>query len=81
LAVTNRGEDSVVIYSIDREIGTLSLRDRVYTGKKPRDIGFVGDEYILVCAQDENKIQIIEIGDKTNILENFIEIPSPVFII
>ncbi len=44
LAVTNRGEDSVVIYYIDKETGTLSIKDRVYTGKKPRDIQFVGDK-------------------------------------
>lgn len=81
LAVTNRGEDSVVIYSIDRETGILSLKERVYTGKKPRDLLFIGDDYILVCAQDENRIQIIEIGDKAKLLETSLEIPCPVFII
>lgn len=81
LAVTNRGEDSVVIYSIDRETGILSLKERVYTGKKPRDLQFIGDDYILVCAQDENRIQIIEIGDKAKLLETSLEIPCPVFII
>lgn len=81
LAVANRGEDSIVIYSIDKETGFLSIKDRVHTGKKPRDIQFVGDNYILVCAQDENKIQVIEIGDKAIILEDSVDIPSPVFII
>lgn len=81
LAVTNRGEDSVVIYSIDKVTGVLSIKDRVYTGKKPRDVQFVGDNYILVCAQDEDKIQIIEIGDKAIILEDSVGIPSPVFIV
>ena len=81
LAITNRGEDSVTIYSINSQLGNLSLKNRVFTGKKPRDIQFVGDDYILVCAQDENKIQIIEITEKSILLENSIDIPSPDFIV
>lgn len=81
LSTTNRGEDSVVIYDIDKTTGLLSFKARIYVGKKPRDIAFVGDSYILVCTQDENKIQVIEIEEKTKLLDNFIEIPCPVFII
>lgn len=81
LAVTNRGEDSVVIYSIDKATGILCFKARVFTGRKPRDIVFIEDKYILVCAQDDNKIQVIEIESENKLSNNFIEVPCPVFII
>lgn len=80
LAITNRGEDSVVIYSVNSLDGTLELKDRTYTGKKPRDLEFIENDYIAVCSQDDSKIQIIEIGEKVLLLETFVSIPSPVFI-
>lgn len=81
LAVTNRGEDSVVIYNIEETNGFLSLKSRIFTGKKPRDIAFVGDNYILVCTQDDNKIEVIEISEESHLLNSTVEIPCPVFII
>lgn len=81
LAVTNRGEDSVVIYDIDKITGLLSFKARIYVGKKPRDIAFAGDSYILVCAQDDNKIEVIGISEDSCLLNINVEIPCPVCII
>lgn len=80
LAASNRGEDSVVIYDIDVNNGFLIFRDRIFTGRKPRDIEFMGNDYILVSAQDDNKIQIIKIGEKSVLLDNFYPIPTPTLI-
>lgn len=80
LAASNRGEDSIVLFDIDRGKGYLTLNRRIYCGKKPRDIEFLEDKYILVCSQDENRIELFDIDGVIENPINYLPIPTPVFI-
>lgn len=60
LLVTNRGENTVALYTVDAELGILKESHRVTTGATPRDVSMLGD-YVLVAAQAANTLQLFEL--------------------
>ncbi len=67
LYVTNRGEDSVVVYAIDAKSGELSFKQRVSSGGKvPRYFSFdPSNQWLLVANQDGGNVVIFQIDSKT----------------
>ena len=60
LFVSNRGEDSVVMYAVD-EHGLLTALDRCPTGGRiPRDI-YVTDGHIIVCNQGSSLLTVLRL--------------------
>lgn len=68
LLVTNRGEDSLSLFSINSDDGTLTLADRIKTRAIPRDI-FLHQNQIVIASQAENFLQIFSIDDATSTLK------------
>lgn len=62
LLVSNRGENSIVCFSIDAESGLLSEVSRISCGILPRDILII-DKHVLVAAQDSNKVESYYLND------------------
>ncbi len=60
LLVTNRGEDSLVLYAVEPESGLLSECDRVKSASTPRDVTIFGSS-VLVAAQTSNTVQLFAI--------------------
>jgi len=60
LLVTNRGENTLVLFKVDTNSGALSFCDRIQTGLTPRDICLVGHQ-IVVAAQTSNMLQLFAI--------------------
>ncbi len=62
LYVSNRGHDSIAIYSITEEGKKLNLLDIIKTeGQIPRDFNLVGDEnFILVGHQDSDNLTLFK---------------------
>lgn len=57
---SNRGHNSIVIYKIDRDAGTLTLVDHVESGgKTPRNFGIdPTGAYVLVANQDSDNVVV-----------------------
>jgi 6-phosphogluconolactonase len=86
LYASNRGHDSIAVFRIDPDKGTLVAAGRVPTqGKTPRN--FVIDPmgaYLLAANQDSDTIVIFRIDSKTGGLTpsgNIVHIPTPVSIV
>jgi 6-phosphogluconolactonase len=64
---SNRGHDSIVVYAIDRESGTLSYVDRTATqGKTPRNFAIdPTGTYLLAANQDSDTIVTFRIDPET----------------
>lgn len=79
LFVSNRGEDSIVMYRADED-GRLTFLDRCLTGGKiPRDFDVIGD-YIVVCNQESSLLTVLKLdGDRTRmrLTGHRWEIPRP----
>jgi 6-phosphogluconolactonase len=71
LYASNRGHDSIAVFAIDHEAGTLVNIDFTSTrGKTPR--AFVIDptgSFLLVANQDSNQIAVFRIGSENGRLE------------
>jgi 6-phosphogluconolactonase len=71
LYVSNRGHDSIAVFAIDRQKGTLANIEFTSTrGKTPR--AFAIDptgSYLLVANQDSNQIVVFRIGPENGRLE------------
>jgi 6-phosphogluconolactonase len=71
LYASNRGHDSIAVFAIDHEEGTLANIDFTSTrGKTPR--AFVIDptgSFLLVANQDSNQIVVFRIGSENGRLE------------
>lgn len=67
LYVTNRGEDSVVVFAIDAKSGELSFKQRVPSGGKvPRYFSFdPSNQWLLVANQDGGNVVIFQIDSRT----------------
>lgn len=67
LYVTNRGEDSVVVYAIDAKSGELSFRQRVPSGGKvPRYFSIdPSNQWLLVANQEGGNVVIFRIDANT----------------
>lgn len=60
LIVSNRGENSLVLFSIDPVSGLLTERHQIATASIPRDITISGTA-IFVAAQSANRIQLFSL--------------------
>jgi 6-phosphogluconolactonase len=85
LYASNRGDDSIAVFSIDGKQGTLTFLQRAASqGKTPRSFSLdPTGRYLLAANQDSNSIALFEIDRKAGALTSTgktIEIPSPVCI-
>lgn len=60
LLITNRGENTLVLFRVHPENGLLTLCDRIQTGLTPRDL-YIKDHQIVIAAQSSNCLQLFEI--------------------
>ncbi len=82
---SNRGHDSIAIFSIDQSNGHLTLVGHQSTqGKTPRNFGIdPSGRFLLVANQDSNSIVVFRVDEKTGLLAptgQTVEVPSPVCI-
>jgi len=86
LYTSNRGEDSIAIFRIDRSRGTLSFVDRTPTGgKTPRNFAIdPSGTFLLAANQDSGNVVTFRIDSQTGRLTptgDILEVPSPVCIL
>jgi 6-phosphogluconolactonase len=79
LYASNRGHDSIVVYSIDAQSGELTLRQRVSSrGKVPRFFTFdPTNHWLIVANQDSGNLSVFSVGEKTGEL-NAVGEPVPI---
>ena len=80
---SNRGHDSIVVYAIDQEDGTLALVGHTSTGGQiPRNFAISPDNQFLIAAnQDSNNLVTFKIDPASGQLTPTgysIEVPTPV---
>lgn len=80
---SNRGHDSIVVYSIDQQTGRLTRVENEPTqGKTPRNFGIdPTGKYLLAANQASDSIVVFKINHETGALDptgQSIEVPSPV---
>jgi 6-phosphogluconolactonase len=65
--VSNRGEDSLVVYAVDQRTGELTLRQRVPSGgKTPRYFALdPGGKWLVVSNQDGGNLVVFRVDPKT----------------
>lgn len=68
LLVTNRGEHTLVLFSVAADSGRLRCMDRVPTQATPRDLLIQGDE-VLVVAQDADCLQRFNLDRQAQTLQ------------
>ena len=83
LFASNRGEDSVAVFAIDSETGTLThVANSPTGGKTPRNFAIdPTGSWLLAANQDSNEIVIFRIDRKTgqlNPTRESLQVPSPV---
>ncbi len=83
LFASNRGHDSIALFSIDSHTGTLTLVDRFSTqGKTPRSFAIdPTGHFLLVANQDTDNIAVFRIDPSSGRLTSThqsIHVPSPV---
>ena len=81
LFVSNRGHDSIAMYRVNKETGKLALLYMVHTAKDPRDFNIIDDQYLIICCQNDNKLQVMtfdEDNEKLLLSDSEFEIPAPV---
>jgi 6-phosphogluconolactonase len=83
LYTSNRGEDTIAIFSIDPAKGTLTFVARVPTGgKEPRHFAIdPSGKYLLAENQHSNNIIVFEIDQMTGVIRQTsqtLDVPSPV---
>ena len=60
LIVSNRGENTLVLYTVDFRTGFLTEQHRVATAAMPRDI-LIMDTSVIVAAQSANSVQLFSL--------------------
>ncbi len=84
LYVTNRGEDSIVVYSIDAKTGELTFQQRVASGGKvPRYFSFdPSGKWLIVSNQDGGTVVVFAVDAKTGELmqKSVTQLPRPMAI-
>ena len=81
--ISNRGHDSIAMYSINHESGKLFLLYMVHTGKDPRDFNIYDDQWLVVGCQTSNWIEVLRLDLEKDIMErtgHVLDIPAPVCI-
>ena len=71
LYASNRGHDSITVFAISEEDGTLTLIEYVPTeGATPRDFGLNStDQFLVVAHQDSDNLTLFERNKRTGKLE------------
>jgi 6-phosphogluconolactonase len=79
LYVSNRGEDSIVVYGIDARTGELTLKQRLPSGGKvPRYFGFdPASQWLIVSNQEGNTVVVFSVDAKTGELAQKSVVPLP----
>nr|WP_321238931.1 beta-propeller fold lactonase family protein [uncultured Tolumonas sp.] len=80
LLVTNRGENTLVLFSIHPITGLLICTDRQATRLSPRDL-YIQNNMVIVAAQAENYLQLFEIDEnhhQLTLVNEVANIASPV---
>jgi 6-phosphogluconolactonase len=77
LYVSNRGEDSIVVYSIDANTGELAFRQRMSSGGKvPRYFSFdPSGKWLIVSNQDSGTVVVFSVDAKTGELSQQSSVP------
>ena len=83
LYVSNRGHDTIAVYSIDPANGKLTFVEREnIQGETPRNFGIdTTGNFLLAAGQKSHTIAVFRIDQKTGELEftgNKIDVPSPI---
>jgi 6-phosphogluconolactonase len=83
LFASNRGHDTIAVFSIDSKTGTLTLADHFSTqGKTPRNVEIdPSGKFLFVANQDTNNIAVFQIDSNTGrltVTKRTIQVPSPV---
>jgi 6-phosphogluconolactonase len=82
LYVSNRGYDSIAVFSTNSKTGVPTLLEIVPTGKRPRYIGVdPTGSWLLSVNQDSNNVLIFKINRKTGRLSatgQSVSLPAPV---
>lgn len=82
---SNRGHDTIVVYSIDGESGKLTyVENEPVQGEVPRNFVLSPDgEWLLAAGQKSNTVAVFAMDPETGELDysgNSVEVPSPVCI-
>lgn len=79
LYVSNRGEDSIVVFAIDAKSGELTFKQRVASGGKvPRYFSFdPSGKWLLVSNQDGGTVVVFSVDAKTGELAQKHVVPLP----
>src|SRR5699024_9438753 len=64
LFVSNRGHYSIVLYRVNQETGKINLLYMVHTGKSTRDFNLIISKYLIVEAQDDDKIKLFKYNEE-----------------
>jgi 6-phosphogluconolactonase len=85
LYASNRGHDSIAVFSIDPRKGTLTLVEIAPTkGKEPRNFGIdPTGSYLLAANQHSDNIVVFKIDANTGRLTptgQVVEAPTPVYV-
>ena len=80
---SNRGDDTLVIYSVDSTSGKLAVAGRCTTGgRTPRSFGIEpSGRFLLAANQNSNTVVVFRIDPRTGLLEQVgppVSVPSPV---
>lgn len=81
IIVSNRGHDSIVLYSVNQETGKITLLYMVHTGKGPRDFNIIDDRYIVVASQEEDFLELYTFDEEKEEIKptgNTLDIIQPV---
>ena len=86
LYVSNRGNDSVVLFDIDREKGTVSFTEEQNTGgRTPRHFGIQPNaKHLAIGNQNSDTVLVCRIDDGNGRLKPsgvFAEVPSPACVV
>ena len=67
LYASNRGDDSIAVFAVDRAKGTLTFVERVSTqGEKPRNFAIdPSGKWLLAANQNSNDLVVFRINPKT----------------
>ena len=63
LITTNKGYDSIRIFEINQETGSLTLRDETDTDENPTALMIVDDRFVVVAAQKGGTLESFEIRE------------------
>ncbi len=83
LFASNRGQDTIVLFSIDTKTGALTLADHFPTqGKTPRNFKIdPAGRLLFVANQNTNNIAVFQIDSNTGqltFMKQMLQVPSPV---